>query len=149
VCCFQTLAFVIAFKSNDSCFSQFVKYEFEVFLKLHLHDQWRTKAVKPTNNAVMIWSLKVFWDVVPCSHAIHRSDDGGSMHLWNIGRLQHDYMVLHPRRLNFMVQSPRYSFSNLPAIFLERLWLFVWFSWCSRVACIPWQCTCLLTSETS
>jgi hypothetical protein len=26
-------------------------------------------------------------------------DDWGSMHLWNVGQLQHDYTTLHPRRL--------------------------------------------------
>jgi hypothetical protein len=28
------------------------------------------------------------------------SDDGGSMHLWNVGLLQQDCMVLYPRRLS-------------------------------------------------
>jgi hypothetical protein len=26
-------------------------------------------------------------------------DDGGSMHLWNVGEFQRDYTALHPRRL--------------------------------------------------
>jgi hypothetical protein len=30
---------------------------------------------------------------------IHRPDDGGSTHLWNVGQLQRDYTALHPRRL--------------------------------------------------
>jgi hypothetical protein len=52
--------------------------------------------------------FRVFWYVAPWSHVEvdrrfsgaycvhHQGDDGGSMHLWNIGQ---DYMVLHPRRL--------------------------------------------------
>jgi len=29
----------------------------------------------------------------------HRSDDGGSTHLWNVGQHLLDYTVVHPRRL--------------------------------------------------
>jgi len=30
---------------------------------------------------------------------IHRSDDGGSTHLWNVGQLKRDYTALHRKRL--------------------------------------------------
>jgi hypothetical protein len=31
---------------------------------------------------------------------IHHPDDGGSTHLWNVGLLQQDYIVLYPRKLS-------------------------------------------------
>jgi hypothetical protein len=41
----------------------------------------------------------VFWDVLPCKNIVDRRfiipDDGGSMHLWNVGR-QLFYTAVHP-----------------------------------------------------
>jgi hypothetical protein len=58
--------------------------------------------------------ITVFWDVAPCSLAevyqrfgdacclyhqgAHRPDDGGSKHLWNVGKLLPDYTSQVPRR---------------------------------------------------
>jgi hypothetical protein len=55
--------------------------------------------------------MTVFWDVAPCSlieiyrrysgaYCLHhnRSDDEGSMYLWNVGKFLPDYMAQHPRR---------------------------------------------------
>jgi hypothetical protein len=54
----------------------------------------------------MKWYLiRFFWDVAPSSH-IEVTDDGGSMHLWNVGQLQRDYTVLHPRRLQTSYLPP-------------------------------------------
>jgi hypothetical protein len=39
----------------------------------------------------------IFWDVVPCS-LTHRPDDGGSKHLWNVGKFLPDYMAQHSKR---------------------------------------------------
>jgi hypothetical protein len=58
-----------------------------------------------TNN----WSLRIFWNVAPCSHVevdrrfrgtycLHHQGDR-STHLWNVGQLQRDYTALHPKRL--------------------------------------------------
>jgi hypothetical protein len=63
--------------------------------------------------------LRVFWDVVPCSHVEvdrcfrvayclhrHRHDEGGSTPLCNVGQLQRDYTALHPRRLYTSYSPP-------------------------------------------
>jgi hypothetical protein len=34
------------------------------------------------------------------SPLIHRPDDGGSTHLWNVGLLQREYTELYPRKLS-------------------------------------------------
>jgi hypothetical protein len=41
--------------------------------------------------------FRVFWDILPCSH--QGPDDGGSTHLWNVGRHRFDYTAVYPRRL--------------------------------------------------
>jgi hypothetical protein len=57
--------------------------------------------------------MTVFWDAVPCSlvevyrrfrgaYCLHHRPDGGSKHLWNVGKLT-DYTAQHPSR-----QSPSY-----------------------------------------
>jgi hypothetical protein len=38
--------------------------------------------------------MAAFWVVAPCSHP----DDGGSNHLWNIGKLLPDYTAQQSRR---------------------------------------------------
>jgi hypothetical protein len=50
--------------------------------------------------------FRVFWDVASCSNVeVHRRFRGAyasiirATHLWNVGSLQRDYTVLHPRRL--------------------------------------------------
>jgi hypothetical protein len=65
-------------------------------------EQWNTFIRKTT----------VFWDVAPCSLIevyrrfrgaycllMHRPDDGGSMHLWNVLQLLRDYTAQYPKRL--------------------------------------------------
>jgi hypothetical protein len=47
--------------------------------------------------------MAVFWIVAPCGlvedyHQDYRSDDGGSKHLWNVGKLLIDYTAQKPRR---------------------------------------------------
>jgi hypothetical protein len=34
------------------------------------------------------------------AYYLHRPDEGGSMHLRNVGIIQRDYMVMYPRRLS-------------------------------------------------
>jgi hypothetical protein len=57
---------------------------------------------------------------------IHRPDDGGSTHLWNVGLLQRDYTALHPTRLetpnrtepwdtNTVCLAGRVTLTSLPA----------------------------------
>jgi hypothetical protein len=58
----------------------------------------------------------IYWDIAPCSLVEinqcfrgayclhHQGNDGGSKHLWNIGKFLWDYMAQHPRR-----QSSSYS----------------------------------------
>jgi hypothetical protein len=77
---------------------------------------------------VLSMKMRVFWYTVPCSftgvdrrfrcaYCIHRSDDGRSIHIWNIHLLQWDYMALYPRRfsssdfisLNFYNYAPKHS----------------------------------------
>jgi hypothetical protein len=49
----------------------------------------------------------VFWDVLPCKMIVDRRfmDDGGSTHLWNVGR-QSFYTAVHPRRQFWTSYSP-------------------------------------------
>jgi hypothetical protein len=64
-------------------------------------------AIRPAT--VTYLKFRVFWDVAPWTDVsevrttsiirIHRPFDGGSTHLWNVGPLQRDYTMLHPRRL--------------------------------------------------
>jgi hypothetical protein len=64
--------------------------------------------------------MAVFWIVAPCSLVgDHRPDDGGSKHLWNVGKLLSDYTVLQPRR-----QPSSYSPPWEPQILL------CWVPWC-------------------
>jgi hypothetical protein len=53
----------------------------------------------------MSLEMAVFWVVTPCSHVEFdrrfRSaapEDGGSKHLWNVGKLLPDYTAQQPRR---------------------------------------------------
>jgi hypothetical protein len=46
--------------------------------------------------------MTVFWDIAPCD----RPDDGGSMHLWNVGKLLPDYTAYYPRRQSSLYSSP-------------------------------------------
>jgi hypothetical protein len=59
--------------------------------------------------------ITAFWETAPCSlvevgrrfryayclhhRDIHRPDNGGSTHLWNVGLLQREHMALYPRKL--------------------------------------------------
>jgi hypothetical protein len=56
-----------------------------------------------------VWRWLVFWDVAACSlveiyrrfrgaYFLHRPDDGGSKHLWNVGLFLPDCLAQHPRR---------------------------------------------------
>jgi hypothetical protein len=87
---------------------------------ISLKNDWACiKFMRPLNrvslhkmNAKWEWCLKVssakemlnmtaFRDIAPCSLVeIHHQDDGGSTHLWNVGILQRDYTVLHPKKLS-------------------------------------------------
>jgi hypothetical protein len=57
--------------------------------------------------------MAVFWDVALCSlvevyrhFTTYRPDDGGSKHLWNVGKLLPDYTAQHPRRHSFSYLPP-------------------------------------------
>jgi hypothetical protein len=52
--------------------------------------------------ANLAWNTKmtVFWDVAPCSDD-DRPDDGGSKHVWNVGKLIPDYTTQQARRQSF------------------------------------------------
>jgi hypothetical protein len=67
-------------------------------------------------------SVKIvaFWDIAPCClvevdrrfrgaychhHQVHRPDDGGTMHLRNVGLLQHDYKPINLILLEFFKQT--------------------------------------------
>jgi hypothetical protein len=55
--------------------------------------------------------ITAFWNKAPCSlveegrryvgaHCLHRPDDAGSAHIWNVGPFQRDYTALYSRRLS-------------------------------------------------
>jgi hypothetical protein len=46
------------------------------------------------------WSDQfLYFQLTFCMWLIHRPDDGGSMHLWNVSLLQWDYTALYPTKL--------------------------------------------------
>jgi hypothetical protein len=48
------------------------------------------------------WSNRfLYFQLIFRARLIHRSDDGGSTHLWNVGLLQRDYTTLYPRQLPY------------------------------------------------
>jgi hypothetical protein len=52
-------------------------------------------------------TLHVFWAVAPRSLVkIHRPDDGGSKHLWNVSKLLPDYTAQQPRRQPSSYSTP-------------------------------------------
>jgi hypothetical protein len=58
-----------------------------------------------------LWRKKkqLFWGNVSTTYgtkAYYRPDDGGSVHLWNVGLLQQNYTALCPRRLSFPYSPP-------------------------------------------
>jgi hypothetical protein len=79
--------------------------------RYQLSSAWRTIAgclnfTQPTGTTS---KMIVFWDFAlfglleidrrfTGSPFTHRPDDGGSKHLWNVGKLLPDYMAQHPRR---------------------------------------------------
>jgi hypothetical protein len=80
----------------------------------------------------------VFWDVALCCHfevdrrfrgtycLHHQGDNGGSTHLWNVDKLQRDYTVLHPRRLNLRVKiNCRRHNGNVLYRSLSTFWLYL------------------------
>jgi hypothetical protein len=54
----------------------------------------------------LLWSQKCFRSMYSVSFNIHRHDDGGSTHLWNVGLLQRDYTSQHSRRLYSSCSPP-------------------------------------------
>jgi hypothetical protein len=54
--------------------------------------QWRSPALMEEGDHSICWRTR------GQNCFCHRPNDGGSKHLWNIGKLLPDYMVLQPRR---------------------------------------------------
>jgi hypothetical protein len=57
--------------------------------------------------------IAVFWGT-------HRPDDGGSKHLWNVGKLLPDYTVLQPKRQQ---SSYYHSSRDLDIVFFVQNYL--------------------------
>jgi hypothetical protein len=78
---------------------------------LNLHDSLlKVLLTWPCCKQVHILKMTVFWDVAPCSLVEfyrrfrgacclqYRPDDGGSKHIWNVGKRLPDYAAQQPRR---------------------------------------------------
>jgi hypothetical protein len=59
--------------------------------------------------------MTAFWCITPCSlvelnrrfkSATNRPDNGGSMHLWNVGILQREYKAIYSRKLSSSYSPP-------------------------------------------
>jgi hypothetical protein len=90
------------------------------------------------------WSL--YFQLSFCMLLTHHADDGGSIHLWNVGLLLWNYMSLQPRKLSStysLLWKPEIShflhyffmphiYSNFRAVsqLLVVWWLPIWFNQC-------------------
>jgi hypothetical protein len=66
-------------------------------------------AVSSQQNFLTVWwkfHLVLHFQQTFRARLIHRPEDGGSMHLWNVGILQRDYRTLYPRKLSSSYSPP-------------------------------------------
>jgi hypothetical protein len=57
--------------------------------------------------------VAVFWD--------DRPDDGGSNHLWNVGKLLPDYTAQHPRRQSIFLPATTWYLIPSPAAMMRKV----------------------------
>jgi hypothetical protein len=113
-------------------------------------EEWRHMLIHSVTFQVLkaaSMKMTVFWVVAPCSlvHVYrcfrgvcclhHPHGDGGSKHLWNVGKILPDYMAQHPRRRSSSI--PNYTaFSHFMSGKLEyHTQLLIRHVFCSKVRC--------------
>jgi hypothetical protein len=88
-------------------FNLFYKYFYILYYQCDLQRQCCNKLCYyltqkrfiPVNFGGLYATLALFIMFIYPGSSFHRSDDGGSRHLWNASILQRVYMALHSRRL--------------------------------------------------